>query len=443
MFKTLTIFLILFSSISQAATIKAGPMPGANSLRTTRLWLQTDEASSVQIAYWPNGAFDQQLITPPLQSTPEHQFALTFDIALLEPGTTYTYQVLLDGKKALKQALHFKSQELWQWRHDAPEFTLMLGSCAYFNQAVYDRPGKPYGTKNGIFETMAQHKPDYMLWLGDNSYTREVDYTSPQGMAYRFQLDRGREELQSFLHSTQHLAIWDDHDYGPNNSNSSFIFKDPSLQLFKNYWPNPSYGLKELPGTFSIAQLNDVDVFMLDGRFYRDSDAAPVSDPDKALYGKQQMKWLKNSLLASTATFKLIAGGSQFFNPISNSEGWNLFPAEQQAFLDWLEQTDIRGLVFLSGDRHHTELMKIERENNYPLYELTCSPLTAGVYHSEAENNKKVLVQGTMVEQHNFCELNFSGSRKERSMNVKVFDAKGKMLWEKSILKSLLRKAKK
>ena len=33
--------------------------------------------------------------------------------------------------------------------------------------------------------------------------------------------------------------------------------------------------------------------------------------------------------------------------------------------------------MFLSGDRHFTELLKVERPGTYPLYEFTSSPLTS------------------------------------------------------------------
>jgi len=425
------------------AEIVAGPMPGANSLRTTRLWLQTNKQAKVQVKYWDKNLPKKKYLSELMHSQKKDDYTLTFDIALLEPGTEYGYQVLLNGKASLQSPLTFHSQELWHWRRDAPDFTLMLGSCSYFNEEQYDRPGKGYGTVNGIFSSMAQRQPEFMLWLGDNTYTREVDYTSEAGMRYRYAHDRQLPEIQEFLQSTHHLATWDDHDYGPNNSNSSFVFKDASLKLFNDYWPNPSSGTKEIPGVFSQAHLNDVDVFILDGRFYRDADDAPDSDPEKALYGKKQMKWLQNALLSSTATFKLIAGGSQFFNYMNTSEGWNLFPTEQQAFKVWMDEAKVSGMVFLSGDRHHSELIKIDRENNYPIYELTCSPLTAGVYKSKEEREKEITIPGSMVEEHNFCEVSFNGDRKNRNMNISVYDVDGQQKWQRDISRKELRAPRK
>ena len=61
---------------------------------------------------------------------------------------------------------------------DPPAFSFVTGSCAFINEAKYDRPGKPYGGGYEIFESMAADDPDMMLWLGDNIYLREVDFQS-------------------------------------------------------------------------------------------------------------------------------------------------------------------------------------------------------------------------------------------------------------------------
>ena len=176
-------------------------------------------------------------------------------------------------------------------------------------------------------------------------------------MNARQRVVRHHPALQKLLSALPHYAIWDDHDYGPNDSNRSFVFKDASLVLFQRYWANPSYGLPGGPGIFTQFSVADADFFLLDDRGYRDHDRA-TDFPGKQLYGSEQLIWLENALLASRARFKLIVGGSQFLNDRSKAEGWQHFPAERDAFLDWLGNNHINGVIFLSGDLHHTELLK-------------------------------------------------------------------------------------
>jgi len=429
-----TVYLLGLNFSMAAELTVSGPMPGFSGLRTVNIWLQANKPAKVQLQYWPRN--NKQLATRSIEKTlsKNNRYIAQFQLTELTPGTRYRYTVYLNKKAyPFNQALEFNTQALWQWRHDPPNFNVALGSCAYINETAFDRPGKPYGDNFEIFNAIAEKKPDAMLWLGDNLYFREVDYEHPLAMAKRYRSTRAFAPLQTLLRSTQHYAIWDDHDFGPNNSTASFIYKSDSLALFKQYWPNPSFGQPDLPGVFTRFTLNDVEFFLLDDRYYRDSDRGPDSN-NKQLFGIAQLNWVRNALLNSTATFKIVASGSQLFNDINRFEGWNHFSAERQQFLTWLKQSRIRGVFFLSGDRHHTELLKIDREGSYPLYELTCSPLTAGTTHSgNDEKGKSSLVTNTLVSQRNFCRLAFSGSRKDRVMTVAVFNSKGNALWNRKI----------
>ncbi len=438
--RMLLIACLLFSVFSaQAAELRAGPMAGANGQRSTRLWLQTTEPATVELFYRRTGG-QEEWARQWRDTVVEEDNVAHFVIGGLEPGSVYEYWLKIDGKAVGREApFRFHTQKLWQYREDPPAFTLMTGSCSYFNETVYDRPGRPYGRSPSIFEVMAERKPELMLWLGDNIYFREADYLARADMHLRYLHDRAVPELQRFLQTGHHLAVWDDHDYGPNNSNRSWVHKAHALELFQRYWANDSYGLPDLPGVFGQFSYNDVDLFLMDDRYYRDADDMPDT-PDKQLFGKAQMNWLKNALLASRAPFKIIAGGGQFINDNNPYEGWNHFPAERRDFLDWLQATRVQGVLFLSGDRHHTELLRLERQGHYPLYELTCSPLTSGSHKVKGKQLTPPLASGThVVNTQNFCELHFSGPRRKRVLEVRVFDATGKPLWTRKIHAAELR----
>ena len=157
----------------------------------------------------------------------------------------------------------------------------MFGSCAYVNDPAFDRPGTPYGSDHEIFDAMAAKKPALMLWVGDNTYTREVDFHSPSGIRYRYRHDRALPPLQPFLASTHHYATWDDHDYGPNDSDGTFPLKDVSLERLQAVLAGRAYGLRETPGVFQRFQWNDVELFLVDDRYYRKPEGWPAG-PGKA-----------------------------------------------------------------------------------------------------------------------------------------------------------------
>jgi hypothetical protein len=56
-------------------------------------------------------------------------------------------------------------------------------------------------------------------------------------------------EIFAAIAATPHLATWDDHDCGPNNSNASFALKGETLKLFRRGRLNPDIGLPGVPGT--------------------------------------------------------------------------------------------------------------------------------------------------------------------------------------------------
>src|SRR5690606_25020428 len=163
-------------------------------------------------------------------------------------------------------------------------------------------------------------------------------------------------------------AIWDDHDFGPNNSDRTFKWRELGLDLFKKYWPNPSAGTPDTPGVFHSFRIADVEFFMLDGRYHRD----PNQDPNrKTMLGEGQLTWLKERLTESQATFKVIVSGHTLtINRHDNGEYWANFGNERDEFLDWLFSERISGVFFVSGDWHVGSLSRIEYSSEgYPLYE--------------------------------------------------------------------------
>ncbi len=432
--------LVLALIVNQASAneIQAGPMLGHTALRGASIWVQGKEPGLVSMRYWRKGQPDLPF-TIDAQLTAEKYRTHTFELANLEPGTEYQYQIFFDGTQPENSPVYsFKTQPLWMWRTDPPQFSVLAGSCNFVVDTPYDRKGKPYGGDYEIFDAIARQDAEAMFWLGDNWYYREVDFDSHQTMNYRAERNRMQPYLQPIYHKFANYAIWDDHDFGPDNSGGYFPFKETALDLFKAYWANPSYGLPETPGVFTKVRINDVDFFLLDDRYHRDNEHYP-DGPDKAMYGKAQMKWLKNQLAASRQPFKFIVGGNQMLNDYSRFEGWSQYRHERDAFLKWLAENKIEGVFFLSGDRHHTELLKIKRKNAYPLYELTCSPFTAGTHLDAIKRElKPILVPGSLVGEKNFCKLTFSGPRKDRDLTIEVFNKDGKRKFKTKIKQSTL-----
>jgi len=413
----------------------AGPMPAYSSFRSAAVWLQTERPTPVEIRFHPEGQPEAARQMSLATSDPLDGIAM-FVLDGLEPGTTYEVELTVDGTRVERPyPFQVKTQPLWQWRTEAPDFTALFGSCAYVNDTPYDRPGKPYGNDFEVFDAMAAQRADLMLWVGDNVYLREVDFHTPEGIRYRYRHSRALPALQRFLASTHHYATWDDHDFGPNDSDGSYALKGASLETFRRYWPAPQYGLPDTPGVFQRVTWADVEFFLLDDRYHRKPNRWP-DGPDKTMLGRAQINWLKESLVGSRASFKVVVLGNQVLNPQTRHEGLFHFGADLDELLDWILGQRIDGVLFLSGDRHKTELIRLEPDGGYPLYDFTDSPLTAGVYSfgaddPEAENS--VRVDGTLLTEHGFGSLRFEGTRQDRRVTLRACAKDGAVRWQRVI----------
>ncbi|UBM59645.1 alkaline phosphatase family protein [Marinilongibacter aquaticus] len=441
MMKKYCIFaLLLFSFQLSRAQIVAGPMLGYSEMREVLLWVQTEESAVVKYNYWPKGNDSIRYSTEAVIAQADKHFIAKNIATGLQPGQIYEYELVLNGvPQSFDYPLEFETQTLWQWRTDPPTFSFAVGSCVYTNETRFDRPGEPYGASYKIFDQIYENDPDFMLWTGDNIYLREVDWNTRNGIYYRYTDFKRQPELQRLFARTHNYAIWDDHDFGPNDSDRSYWGKRWSLEAFKDNWGNPNYIFEDeaVTGTFFW---QDAQFFLMDDRWFR----APnyLKDSTKDYFGEKQLDWLIDALAQSQAPFKFVIAGGQVVNENGLFENMSTYEAERETLFKRITDNNISGVIFISGDRHHTCLRKLERPGTYPLYDITISALTSHMAKPmDVERHTKDLIQGTIVEDlQNFGILEVSGPRTDRSLKINIIDNEGKARWDYTIKARELRK---
>jgi alkaline phosphatase D len=430
-----------FFGFSQKTLLQSGPMVGYCEMTEAVIWAQTTKEASVRVDYYAKDKPAEVFSSKTYKSSENNYFTNHIVLTQLQQGKEYHYDLLINNQKiALPYDTSFSSKKLWQWREKAPDFTIALGSCSYISEEALDRPGKPYGSNYSIFESIAKKNPDIMLWGGDNVYLREADWDSKSGIYHRYTHTRSLKEMQPLLASTQNIAIWDDHDFGPDDSDRSFYNKYTTQQAFKDFWANKSYGVdaEQKEGIFSSYNWSDAEFFLLDNRFFKSPNKRLTGE--KTMLGTAQIQWLIDALTYSKASFKIIVIGGQVLNTEAVFENYENYKSEKDFLLSEILANQIKGVVFISGDRHFTELSSLKRPNTYPLYDWTVSPLTSG--HGNLERITKEpntnRVPGSLFAQHVFGTLSFSGEKETRQMKLSLFDKDGAELWNKIILKSEL-----
>ncbi len=261
--------------------------------------------------------------------------------------------------------------------NEARRIKLALGSC-YKDYQQKELP---------IFSAIAKEAPDLFLMLGDNCYfLDEKEWNSESGMMMTHLRHRNHDSLRPLVSQVPVLGIWDDHDFGPNDSDGTFENKAAALRCFARMWAQRSYGTPELPGIFSTVRCGPVELFLLDDRYYRRER--------QQILGAEQLGWLKERLRQSQAPVKLVLSGSQVLPEVAgmphfNWECWRRdAAAELEELLSFIEQEEICGVLFASGDPHLGYVLHARGRELLPgadrngsgrrgpeLFELTTSPL--------------------------------------------------------------------
>jgi alkaline phosphatase D len=295
----------------------------------------------------------------------------------LRPATKYFYAIALDGTPAMVRPYpsFVTAPEVGSSGKTRIAFSSCTGRFGYLTAAIWA-------------EMSARTRFDLLLMLGDNHYA-DSTAAAPQRQAY---YDHRR--TLGYAEITQRVptyAIWDDHDFGPNDSGAAAEGKEISLRTFQQFWANPSYGQSDDPGIYFKFSRGDIDFFMLDSRYHR-SPNRMVDDGTKTMLGARQLAWLKREILASKGKVKFIACGSEW-EPYGHQDSWTSFPRERDEIFAFLREHDVQGVILLSGDRHFTGAYQIGGR----FIEVTSGPLgsrtTNGINKPDMFLN---LVEGTM-----------------------------------------------
>jgi alkaline phosphatase D len=290
-----------------------------------------------------------------------------------------------------------------------------------------------------IFETMRQFNPDFFIHSGDTIYAdnpilSEVklddgsiwkNITTPEKSKVAETLAEFRgnyvynlldENVRRFNAEVPQLVQWDDHETTNNwypgeiltdvGTDARYKIKDVNLlaararQAFLEYQPirfDPN-DPERIYRSFQYGPM--LDIFMLDKRSYRGANSAnrqTETSDETAFLGKAQVSWLKQQLLTSTATWKVIASdmpiglvipdGTTAYEALSNGDNGRPLGRELE-FADlfqFIQRQNIRNVVWLTADVHYAaahyyDPNKAQFTDFKPFWEFVAGPLNAGTF---------------------------------------------------------------
>jgi alkaline phosphatase D len=386
-------------SDAAAAHLDLGPMVGHVGPDEAKIWIKANAEARAEVEVGTDAKLKnaRRFEGPKLEA--DADFMGHARITGLTPATSYYYRVLLDGEPATLPP-HAK---LTTGPADGQPTRLRFAfvSCA-------GREGKYAAAAWGEMEAKAD--ADLLLMLGDNHY---ADTTQRQGQRAGYYSHRTVPAFRALTASTPTYAIWDDHDYGPDNSDGTAAGKEESLATFRQFWANPAYGEPDNPGVYYKFSRGNIDFFMLDGRYHRSPNHAP-QDGTKTMLGARQLAWLKQQLQSSRAVLKFVASGSEW-QPHGHIDSWTSFARERQEILEFIRDHEITGVVLLSGDRHFTGGYQIDQR----VIEVTSGPIGSSNYASPNLPNMFLNIgQGRL-----FCVMDVDTRATPPTMHLEVYRA--------------------
>ncbi|MGK7951467.1 MAG: alkaline phosphatase D family protein [Xenococcaceae cyanobacterium] len=313
----------------------------------------------------------------------------TFNLVDLEENTLYYYVIIADGRRyPHDRTLKFKTVKV----NKPYSFAIGCSSCAggtldkyissgLSNSKVFDVIRHyQYKDENGQDSNLA-----LFIHMGDLHYRNDFPSLGLKEKYlddYRknFDLVMAQHRQRNLYQNIPLAYIWDDHDYGTNDSDGSYPLKYLASEAYREQVPH--YPLVErLDKTenrgaiYQSFVIGRVRFIMTDSRFHQDS--VEIEDNiDKTLLGNNQREWLFEQLKKGKENQQDNREGLTIWvNSIPwigrpddyKTKAWNRFSQEREKIANFIKENEIDRLLMLSGDAHMLALDdgKEGTNNNY------------------------------------------------------------------------------
>jgi alkaline phosphatase D len=376
------------------------------------LWVRTEGLKAVQVEWASVEAWEKAAAmasvkapvsrTPRFVTGPYSDFTLSIPLDGLTPGMRYRYHILVGGaersaedSRAMLAAVG-EFATLPEETRSVPLTFAWSGDLGGQERCRQGEAGYP------IFDVIRAHRPDFFLFLGDTIYSdspcpsppnepgaESIAKSLPEYRA-RHRYQRGAAALRRFLEAIPVFVIWDDHEVRDNFAGPYEGLMTAGRQALREYWPIRTN--QEEPHRLyrSIRYGADLELFILDTRQYRSSNA-DQDGPAKTMLGAAQLAWLLQGLESSTATWKVVATSVPLSIPKPGPQdrpgfdGWNGgpdgtgFERERQVIVDAILSKKMKNVLFLGGDVHYIQANSYDpnQDGTADFHEYVAGPLSA------------------------------------------------------------------
>lgn len=344
-------FSFFSSDRAEAQVLTHGPVVGGVTDTQANVFVRTDQAATVSLQYSTDPGFATFSVSDEHTTADVSDFTTIIPLSELSAETTYYLRVLVNGELQ-NQLPPYPSFATFAPPGTARSFNFVV-LTDFINVSQMDREVQ-------TFQLASNFSPAFVFIGGDFDHRNPGSLDDKRGM-FKQLYDPNTPFMSGFvpliLQKSAIVHQWDDHDAGENNINRFYQNWNLSQQVFQEYvpsYPLPGISPAGIWQKFSYAQ---VDFFVLDCRSQRDNENDPDDANKSMLDGNNlgatgQLQWLKDGLLASTATWKVI-----FTSVVTNvqtkfPDGWAGYQTEWNDLKNFINSNQIKGVLFISGDLH-------------------------------------------------------------------------------------------
>ena len=398
--------------------ITHGPFVGHLTATTALIWARCSSSDVFQLSVRSANATPLPSVT--IRPTPEHDSCVVWKLTSLQAETRYRYQITVRGKPLLAGDDYYFTTPRSTANSNlsrAETVRLVFASCAN------EDPGSTL-----VWRQMQTINPHAVVLLGDTPY---IDSTKVAEQRKRYRAFTAVPAFSKLMRNRSLYGIWDDHDFGRNDTDGNLPGKERSRQVFIEYHAHPTYGDGQ-GGVYTKFRRGAVEVFLLDTRYFAATEPSPFAANRQSLLGAQQWKWLFRELKASTAPFKVLACGMVWNAAVrpGKQDHWGTYPHERQALFDFIGREHISGIVLVGGDVHRTRFLWHSSQSTagYRIPELTTSPVHDGVI-ANANTPHPGLVYD-VGEPNTFLHVTVDSAKKQTSLQAAFLNKQGKAIYQ-------------
>lgn len=270
-----------------------------------------------------------------------------------------------------------------------------------------------------LFRKVIQDKPQLWLWTGDVIYGDSPD---PAVLSSLYAQQLQHPDYASLLSTgVQVIGTYDDHDFGENNSGSSYPARAESMQLFLDFVNEPKDSpRRKQEGIYTSYRMGPegkrAKILLTDNRYNREK-----AGKDADILGAAQWQWLEQEMMTVDSELLLIVSGTQVLPYEHKYEKWADWPASRNRILDLMNRSPYKNIIIISGDRHLAEVSKMALPSGKTVWEVTSSGLTHSYRKATDDNNPNSLRVGPLVTRLNYgiLDIVWEGTQPKVVMEVR------------------------